>query len=194
MLYNIATNFFAFIFKLFFKVQIIGKENIPRDIGIIVSSNHYHWLDPVVLACFFSRPIAFMAKKELFENKILAYLLKKIYAFPVNRQGGDISAIKNALKIVKSKEALGMFPEGTRVKSGEYIVAEPGIAMIGIRGKAKILPVGISGDYKFRSRLFINIGQPVSLEQYYDKKINIEEFQEISEEIMTKVRELIIKI
>lgn len=193
MLYYIVKILLKFMLRLFFKVKVKGEENIPKDIGLIVCSNHYHWLDPVVVACFFNRKISFMAKKELFDNKFFAFLLKKIYAFPVNRQAADISAIKNALKTVKSNKVLGMFPEGTRVKLGDNINAEPGIAMIGIKGKAQVIPIGISGNYKFRSKLFINIGQPISLEKYYGKKLNIKEFEDISEDIMTKVRDLIIK-
>jgi len=193
VLYNIVRNTLKLVLKLLFKIEVKGKENIPKEIGLIVCSNHYHWLDPIAVACFFNRQVCFMAKKELFRNRIFGYLLRKIYAFPVNRETADISAIKNAIKIVKSNRVLGMFPEGTRVKTGESINAEPGIAMIGVKGKAQIVPIGISGSYKFRSKLLINIGQTISLEQHYGKKISIDEFEEISEYIMTEVRQLIIK-
>lgn len=193
MLYTIVKNILKLALKLVFRVKVNGQENIPKEIGLIVCSNHYHWLDPIAVACFFNRKVCFMAKRELFTNKYFGYFLRKVNAFPVNRETADISAIKNAIKIVKSKRVLGMFPEGTRVKSGARIQAEPGIAMIGIKGKAQIVPIGISGSYKFRSKLLINIGQPIILEQYYGKKISIEEFENISEGIMTEVRELIIK-
>ncbi|MCR1898062.1 1-acyl-sn-glycerol-3-phosphate acyltransferase [Irregularibacter muris] len=191
MLYRIVKSAIKPFLKLFYKIEVKGLENIPQDGGCIVCSNHYHWLDPIMVACFTNRQVHYMAKKELFKNKFLNNFLKRIGAFPVNRGAADISAIKNALRIVKENKVLGIFPEGTRVKSKDQLPAEPGIAMIGIKGKATIVPIGISGNYTFRSSVTMNVGQPISLEKYYGKKSSIKEFESISEEIMVEVRNLI---
>jgi len=191
LLYSLAKGLFKIILILLYKINIEGEENIPQENGIVVCSNHYHWLDPIVVACFLNRKVHFMAKKELFNNKFFGGLLKKVHAFPVNRGAADITAIKTALRIVKSQKVLGIFPEGTRVKTGEIGNVEPGIAMIAIKGQVQVLPIGISGDYKFTRKLYINIGQPISLEKYYNKKINVEELGVISYSIMSEVRKLI---
>ncbi len=191
MLYSVIKNLFKIILILLFKIDINGEENIPQDRGLIVCSNHYHWLDPIVVACFFNRKVHFMAKKELFKNKYFGMLLKRVHAFPVNRGAADITAIKTALRVVKSQKVLGIFPEGTRVKAGQIGNAEPGIAMIGIKGEVDILPIGINGNYKFRSKLYVNIGQAINLEQYYKKKVSAEELGIISRSIMVEVRKLI---
>lgn len=190
-MYGIAQFFCKIILMILYRIKVYGGENIPEGRGCIVCSNHYHWLDPVVVACFFKRPIHFMAKKELFKNKLFSSILRKLNAFPVDRQAADITAIKNAIKIVKNERVLGIFPEGTRVKEGKKSKVEPGIAMIGIKGKALIIPIGISGNYKFGSRLRVNIGHPIPLDDYYGKKLSTAEFSEISESIMSEVRKLI---
>lgn len=193
-MYSIIKNLCKIILLILYRIEVYGGENIPKDKGCIVCANHYHWLDPVIVACFFNRPVHFMAKTELFENKIFGFILKRINAFPVNREKADITAIKNAIKIVKAKKVLGIFPEGTRVKQGGKMNVEPGIAMIGIKGKAEIMPIGISGNYKAGSKLKVNMGQPILLEDHYGKKLNTEEFTTISENIMLEVRKLIMKV
>ena len=97
MLYSLAKGLFKIILILLYKINIEGEENIPQENGIVVCSNHYHWLDPIVVACFLNRKVHFMAKKELFNNKFFGGLLKKVHAFPVNRGAADITAIKTAL-------------------------------------------------------------------------------------------------
>lgn len=191
MLYHIVKSLIKPFLIIFYRVRVKGIENIPENDGCILCSNHNHWLDPVVVACFTKRQVHYMAKKELFKNKLLGYLIKKVGTFPVNRGAADISAIKKAIKLVKSNKVLGIFPEGTRVKVGSSIPAEPGIAMIGVKGKSKIVPIGISSTYKLGAPLIVNIGQPITLEEYYGKKNNIEDFKKISENIMAEVRQLI---
>ena len=189
MLYYIVKILLKFMLRLFFKVKVKGEENIPKDIGLIVCSNHYHWLDPVVVACFFNRKISFMAKKELFDNKFFAFLLKKIYAFPVNRQAADISAIKNALKTVKSNKVLGMFPEGTRVKGNEFGEAKAGLALFAIKGKANVVPISIITNYKIFSKVTIYIDKPISFEEYYKQKLSTEDYERLSQDVLEVIKD-----
>src|SRR5690554_6997614 len=96
-MYSIVKNLCKFILLILYRIEVCGGENIPKDRGCIVCSNHYHWLDPVAVACFFNREVHFMAKKELFKIKLFGFILKKIHAFPVDRESADITAIKNAI-------------------------------------------------------------------------------------------------
>lgn len=190
MIYSIVKGILKPILKLLYRVEVKGKENFPQETGYIICSNHTHNLDPFIVACFMNPQIHYIAKKELFKNRLIAYFLKKFNAFPVDRQKADISAIKTAIKILKGNEILGIFPEGTRMKTGEIGHAEPGIAMIAIKAKAQVIPIGISGGYKIGKKVLLNCGQPINLEKYYGKKLNIEEYQSISEVIMDEVRKL----
>ncbi|SJZ34102.1 lysophospholipid acyltransferase family protein [Garciella nitratireducens] len=190
MLYSIVKSILKPILKIFYRVEVRGKEHFPEKTGYIICSNHTHNLDPLVVACFMDFPIYYMAKKELFQNKLISYFLKKFKAFPVDRQKPDIAAIKTAIKVLKNNKVLGIFPEGTRVKSGEVSRAEPGIAMIAIKAKVKIIPIGISGGYKLGRKVLLNCGQPISLEKYYGKKLSIKEYKEISQNIMKEIKKL----
>ncbi|WDC83819.1 lysophospholipid acyltransferase family protein [Caloramator sp. mosi_1] len=71
------------IFKIIYKVDIYGSENIPKDKGAIICPNHFHWMDPIIVGVYTKRQIRFMAKYELFEKPVLSKLIKKFGAFPV---------------------------------------------------------------------------------------------------------------
>lgn len=193
MIYSIGKIGIKLILKVFYQIEVKGLENLPQERGIIICSNHTNNLDPLMVACFVNRPIHYMAKKELFKNKFITYILRKVNAFPVDRGKADISAIKHALKIVKQGNVLGIFPEGTRTKIEGTSKAEPGIAMIAIKGKVEVIPVGIIGKYKIGQKIVLNIGQPICLEEYYGKKLDIDEYRFISEKIMGDIKNLILK-
>lgn len=188
--------FVRFIVNIFlsciYKFEIHHKERIPHSGAIIVCSNHIHWMDPIVLACKCTkRKIHFLGKAELFKNKAFAWLLKHLNVISIKRGQSDIGAIKNSMTVLKQKHALGIFPEGTRVKEGEEKKAEAGLAMLAIKSQALVVPIGISANYKIGSKVIINIGEPISLESYYGKKVPKEKMEEVSEDIMNQVRKLI---
>jgi len=171
-------------------VTVKGHENIPDSGGIIICANHIHWLDPLLLGVVIKRRISFMAKAELFQNKIFAAVLKSIHAFPVKRGTADISAIKNSLKIVKEGGALGIFPEGTRSKDGKIHEAEPGVALIAVKAKALVVPVKISGSYKHFSSIKVIIGEPIMLGDNQKQKISLDKINELSQSIMNQIARL----
>ncbi len=160
--------------------------------GCIVYSNHISLLDPIVVGCFTRRPIRFMAKEELFRNRLFGFVLFRLLgAFPVNRGKSDIAAIKNAIRLLKNGEVLGMFPEGTRSRTGEMLDAEPGLSMIAVRAKVPVVPVALITKYKLFGLLTVKIGDPVLLGSYYDRKLTMNEHKDISNELMTKVKEML---
>ena len=120
---NKLTQFFKIIlfpiYRLIFWYSVEGLENIPTDKGIIVCSNHISNLDPIFWIIVLKRRIHYMAKKELFKNKILGWLLPKFDVFPIDRGKLDVKSIKHAINVVKSGDVLGIFPEGTRSRNGE---------------------------------------------------------------------------
>lgn len=97
----------------------------------------------------------------MFRNRILSSILYKLGTFPVDRGDTDITAIKNALKVLKSEKVLGIFPEGTRVKSFDIANAKPGVALLTVKSNATVLPVNISSNYKFFNKVKISIGKPI---------------------------------
>ena len=159
--------FITLFLKFKYKVSVFGYENLPRDTGYILCSNHINLQDPLVIGISLPFYIRYMAKKELFDNKLLGFFLKYAGGFPVDRDGNDLKAIKTALKILKSGGQLLIFAEGTRNKSLEPLKAKPGVAMMAIKSKVPIVPVTVDSNYKLFSKVNITFQEPVYLEQYY---------------------------
>lgn len=142
------------IIKLLFPIKVIGRENIPKNGGYILCCNHTHFMDVAFLITSIPQKIFFMAKEELFRNKLAGWFFRKMGAFPVARQSGTgaASAIKRAEEIVLSGEVTGIFPEGTRSKDGAPKKAKSGVAVIASETGADVLPVSIY--YKGKLNLF----------------------------------------
>ena len=151
----------GFVFRLIFRIDARGSHNIPSTGPVLICSNHIHNFDPVIIAMYCRRQIRFMAKAEAFEWPVLGYLIKAVGAFPVKRGGSDISAIRTSIKYLKEGQAVGIFPEGTRSKTGELGEAHQGVMMLADSARATLVPVGIVGQYKFWGRIKLRIGEPV---------------------------------
>ncbi len=126
--------------------RIKGLENLPSEGPVIVACNHLSLWDPIIVGCTMNRPVYFMAKEELFELPVLGKLLPELGAFPVKRGQGDIGAIRKSIAVLKEGKVLGIFPEGTRSKSGELQEALSGIVLIMEKSKAPVLPVKVIGS------------------------------------------------
>ena len=105
--------------RLFYPVKVIGKKNLPKKKGYVLTCNHYSNMDPVLLDVYLNKKIRFLAKKELFEKKFVGFFLKKFGGFPVDREKPGVSSFKFALNVLKENKILGIFPEGTRNKNIE---------------------------------------------------------------------------
>jgi 1-acyl-sn-glycerol-3-phosphate acyltransferase len=187
IIYQIIRLLLLAIFRIFFRIKIRGKENLPEQGGVIVMSNHISAYDPPLLAAIFSRPVRFMAKKELFENPLLRFVLFLADAFPVDRSKNDISAVKKALSVLKSGEVLGLFPEGTRRPEGKLGNPKTGSVMLAIKSGVPVLPVGIK-NIKKAGRITVNIGKPFALDQFANKRLTKEERKEAAQFIKTKIQ------
>lgn len=187
MFYGFVKVFANIILRPVFHFKIRGRENIPANGKLIICANHSNNWDPLVLSTIFPNEIRWMAKRELFENKILSYILYKLGSFPVDRQGTDITAVKNALKVLKSNEILGIFPEGTRVTGFNKDNAKPGVAMLALKSGANVLPIYIDSNYKIFKPVNINIGKPIDLSDNFNKRLSTEEYVEISTSILKTI-------
>jgi 1-acyl-sn-glycerol-3-phosphate acyltransferase len=178
------------VFNITFRIKVEGKQNIPGDGRLVLCSNHRSNWDPLILAAMFPRKISWMGKKELFQNKFLKVPLNWLGVFPVDRQVADLSAVKTALRILKSEKVLGIFPEGTRVKEYNPENAKAGVALLAMKSQAPVLPVYIEGSYKLFSRLDIVIGEPIAYHKKYTGRLGNEDYSNISQEILAKIYKL----
>lgn len=157
-------------------------------------ANHINNFDPIVVACATKRPVRFMAKEELFKNKLFGNILERVGAFEVKRDKNDRKSIKKAINILKENEVLGIFPEGTRSKDGEIGKGLPGATYIAIKSKAVVIPIGIVSNYKLFNPLFIKFGKPIESEVFNKEKVTTEEIIDITELMMEEIKKQIVKI
>ncbi len=186
-LYNVAKILASLVFRLLYRIEVHGKENIVREGRVVLCSNHINNLDPIILSIVFPRQVCWMAKKQIFKSKILAYLLNKIGTFPVDREETDLSAVKSALRVLKGEGVLGIFPEGTRVKEFHIENAKPGIALISIKSKSPVLPVYIEGNFKPFSKIKVCFGKPIDFSHTYDKRLSTEDYRLYSKDILQAI-------
>ncbi len=160
-------------YKLFFNMKVLGKENIPREHSVIFASNHCSYHDPPLLAAASYMHIAYMAKKELFDIPVLSSLIKALGAFPVNREKLEISTIKTAKYILKSRRwHLGIFPQGTRIMDGTIGDIKPGFGYLAVASKATVIPVFIDmkrGRFPFYGKLLVTFGKPLPMTKDVDE-------------------------
>ena len=134
--------------------------------------------------------VNFMAKEELFRNKLIAKMFNSFGVFPIKRGARDITAVKNSLISLGKGNILCMFPEGTRRKPGKTIRVKPGLAMIAIKAECPVLPAAIIGKPRLFNKVRVIYGKPIDLSQYYDKELTTEDYIKISELMMDEVEKL----
>lgn len=165
------------IFWLFYKFEVRGRENVPKNGKFICAANHISYFDPFLVSVAVKKPIAYMAKKELFENGSFFTLnMDWLGAFAVNRQKLEISTIKTVKELTNTNWLLGIFPQGGIRKNYTIEKINKGFAVIAKAAKWDILPISITGCEKynwipFKGKLIVQIGKPISYELSEDEII-----------------------
>jgi 1-acyl-sn-glycerol-3-phosphate acyltransferase len=164
-LYELAKFILKPLTSTLFAARVSGAENVPTTGGLVVAANHRSFLDPPMLGTWFPRTIHYMAKRELFSIPILGFLIGRVHAFPVDRDRADLSAIRNALRIIRDGGVVGIFPEGTRNLDGAA-KARGGAVLIAATAGCPLVPVALVGTQyaarRFRaSSVEVRIGEPM---------------------------------
>ena len=181
-LYTIIVFLYGILVKLLFFMKIEGRENVPKDRNCILMGNHQCLLDPVTLAlCVPDREIHFMGKKELFENKVLGWAFRQVHGFPVDRGNMDMGAIRTAMGVLKAGETLGIFPEGTRSKTGHMLPLLGGASLLALKSGCDVVPVYIEGHYKPFRRMVVHVGKPIEMADLRAGRMNKETCDALTE-------------
>lgn len=180
----------GFIARILHPTTVTGMEKLPKS-GALLCPNHSSNWDPVLLGT--RLPVNYrlhaMAKAELFENPVLGWIIRKLGAFPVSRGSNDISTVRTSIQAIKEGDNLLIFPEGTVVRNGVGYVdglpahAKAGVAMIGVRTGAKLIPVFMDGEKKLFRRTRIIFGDPYQ-PVYTGRHGTSEEMQKIADDIL----------
>lgn len=187
-------------FDMFFRGEVSGLENLPREGGFLLAANHASFLDPPMIGCQISRQIAYFARKTLWASKPASWWLDTVGTIPVDRDGGqDVSAIKRVLKALKEQRGLILFPEGTRSPDGKLQSAKAGVGFIACRTQVPVVPVRIFGSFEAYGKgqplrlgtpVSIVFGRPLQPSEYDDPKAGKERAQLASERIMAAIARL----
>ncbi len=184
--YKLVTPLLSPLFKLYYNPKVFGKGNIPEKGAVVVCSNHKHVLDQSLAIITTHRPINYMAKAEYFKGPF-AWFFKLSGCICVNRNGHDEEAKSSANAVLSNGGALGIFPEGTRNKTDDLMGPfKYGAASLACKNEAMMVPVAVTGEYKFRSKtLSSRIGKPFST-----KGMTVEEAnQKLHDEIIVLINE-----
>jgi 1-acyl-sn-glycerol-3-phosphate acyltransferase len=190
MVYYLGRAFCIFILYFLRRWKVYGRENIPAEGGLIVVSNHVSYWDPVVVGSALTRKVFFMAKAELFTIPLLGRFIACCGAFPVYRKGSDTSAIKKALLLLRQKQVVGIFPEGTRSHSDKLLSPHVGVAMLALRSNAPVLPVAVLGTKGIFGKVRVFIGKPV---KFTDTGKGKDSYHKVSAAVMREIAGLIDK-
>lgn len=185
------------MFNALFNFRVQGTENIPQTGGVIIAANHISLWDPPVIGVALSREIHFMAKEELFKNPIFGWIIRSLNAFPVRRGFADRTAIRIAMDLLEDDQVIGLFPEGTRSKTGKLGSPEPGLGMIAAKTGATIVPTAILGtntSFFHKGCIFpkfeIRFGKPIPVRK---GKTSKEDLEKLSNQIMQEIDSLLKK-
>ena len=174
---------------IIYRFEVTGRENVPKEGAYLVCSNHIHAFDPIALSIFMKRSPKFMAKKEIFRRRIFGWFLRNFGAYPIDRDSAaDLQAFRTTMNVLKSGEGVIIFSQGTRMK--EFENAKSGVAVFALKSGAPIVPAGIRGTYKLFSKVYVNFGEPISMEEYAGQKVKTELVDKVMEQVVERVTTL----
>lgn len=177
--------------KIVYRIKIVGVQNIPKKGAVIFCANHKTFLDPPLVEITCKRDdTRFIAKQELAQNPFMSFLGKAFNVILVKRDDKDLGPMKEALKTLKQKKCIALFPEGTRNGIKKGIKPKTGVAYFALNSDATVIPVGIKGGEKLFQKTIITYGKPLDLEKYKPNKKDKNITQEVTDKIMENIIEL----
>ena len=162
---------------LFFRLQVVGKEQYPEQRGGLICANHQSFLDPILVGLSCPRQMSYLARRSLWDSTVLGWLIDLLEAIPIERDGIGIGGLKATLRRLKQDELVLMFPEGTRSPDGTLQPIHPGLVAVARRSNQPLIPVGLEGafeawpreaKYPRSGRICVVVGKPLMPEDFLD--------------------------
>ena len=200
--YFLGWSFYRCAFATYFHWKVFNPERVPMKGPAILASNHESFLDPPLVGSGVKRDINYLARKSLFEKPVVGWILRKVNAVPVDRDGGGAAGLKAIMDRLHGGGAIILFPEGTRTRDGQFQPARSGIGLTVIKSEAPVIPVRVFGTYQAWGRhikfprphgVRVKYGQPMNFAQLRAEaetcaKPRLKEiYQQVADEIMAAI-------
>lgn len=186
----------AGICRKLYRIEVINPDNEPIDQHFIIACNHTGAADAVIIGATMKNQIRFMAKKELFKIPVLGAFIKAIGSYPVDRKASDVTALRTTISVLKNKDCIGIFPQGTRLPGVDpsTTTVKNGIGLIAARSGADVLPVCIKtkgGKTRMFRKNYLVIGKLIKNEELdFENNKGSEGHQMAAERIFDDICEL----
>jgi len=183
------------IARTVFGYRAFGQENIIEQGPAIMAANHQSYLDPPLVGITCRNEVYFLARKTLFEKKLLGPLISRVNALPVDLARGDLAAVRAIINLLKDGHRTVIFPEGTRSRDGKIQPARPGIGMIIVKTRVPVVPMRIFGSFEAwpkggkitPHRVTVVVGKPIRFAKEDLAESNRETYQKISEQVLATI-------
>lgn len=199
IVYNIFYNLAKFLARFFFSMKVVHPERLVEEGPLLIAVNHSSYFDPPLAGICFRRGVYYLARKTLLKWPFFGPLFPAMNVIPVERDGNDMSALREVVKKVREGNAIVLFPEGTRSKDGQLQPARAGIGLIIAKTRAPVLPMRIFGAYESFPKgskklhftpITVVVGEPIYFTPEELEPSSRETYQRLSDRVMEGIAAL----
>lgn len=188
------------VYQMWFRGDVVGTENFPTDGPFLIASNHASHLDPPIVGSQVARQMRFFARKSLWNSRISSWWLDNVETIPVERDSGDIGAIKRVIQALKEDRAIVLFPEGTRSPDGHLQKAKAGVGLMACKTGVPVVPCRVYGSFaafgkgakfpRFGTPVTIVYGPAIPASDYDDPSFGKARYENAAQRIMVHIAAL----
>lgn len=190
----------ANVHRMWFRGEVAGTENFPASGPFLIAANHASHLDPPIVGSYVPRQMRFFARKSLWNNRLLGWWLNQIETIPVERDSGDVGAIKRVLQALKENRAVVLFPEGTRSPDGLLHKPKAGVGLMACKTGVPVVPCRLFGSFeafgkgtvipRFGTSVSMVFGPPIAAAEYDDPTAGKARYELAAQRIMDRISAL----
>ncbi len=188
------------VYQMWFRGEVVGTDNFPKNGPFLIASNHASHLDPPLVGSQVARQMRFFARRSLWNSRVASWWLNNVETIPVERDSGDIGAIKRVLQALKEDRAIVLFPEGTRSPDGQLQKAKPGVGLMACKTGVPVVPCRVYGSFaafgkgaalpRFGTPVTIVYGPPIPASDYDDPSAGKARYETAAQRIMDRIAAL----